>query len=186
MDRHLFVGVGGVVGSAGPAEEAHAGVHITGARGVDKGLEVVAAVNGVGALHQHADGIRHGIVLMLRGQKALVLSAVRVVVWVVGPYEHHHQPAIVGVAHHIDGEVLGSEGHGVVHGNHGGDVFAFFRTFVEDVETLPVPEIRVGDGHLRGLAVSRLPLLAVVHEGDVIRGQHGAAVHIHTLHGDSG
>ena len=125
---------------------------------------------------------------MLWGDRILIKATVRIRIGVVGPVEHDHQSVTsIGVAHHIHGEVLGGEGHGVVHGNHRSHVFASLWAFVEDVEASAVAEGGVGDGHRHGVSVGGLPLLSVgVGEGDVVGGEHGGAVHVGALHGGRG
>ena len=96
----------------------------------------------------------------------------------------HHAVLAVGGADHIDGEVLGREGHGVVHRDHGGHIFAALFGFVEDVEFSAVAEAGVGDGHLGGLPIGRLPLIAVIIvKGDIVGGEHGVALLILAFHG---
>ena len=95
----------------------------------------------------------------------------------------HHAVLAVWGADHIDGEVFGREGDGVVRGDHGGHIFAALFGFVEDVEFSAVPESGVGDGHLGGLSVGGLPLLVMaVGERNVVSGEHGVALLVLTLH----
>ena len=172
VNGHTALGTRRVIRSPGPSEEVRSLRNVFNSGRIYETGHEFAVVDGVGAFHHHGDGIVQKGVGGCRG----------VAHW-SDEGDHHTVLAVFG-ANYIHGEVLGGECHGVVHGNHGGHIFAAFFGFMEDVEFFAVAEVRIGDGHLGRLSVGRLPLLVfAVGKGDVISGEHGVALLVLALHG---
>ena len=173
VDGHTVSSGGGVIFVQRPTEEVRFGRDVGDVWRVDEPGDVQIVVDGVAALHQH----RKRVVKKHIGGLGRVVASGK-------DQGDHHAVSAVGGADHIDGEVLGGESDGVVCGDHRGHILTTLVGFVVDVELLAVAEIGVGDGHLRGLPVGGLPLLAPpVGEGDVVGGQHGIALLVFAFHG---